>query len=185
VSIKKTDAMKQIVYGEVYAPNEIDSHEDMMTADEIENMAHKFMRLDLSKAIDENHDNVPVAAYPVESWVVKNENDPDYSEGAWVLGVKVEDRDLWDRIEKGEINGFSLEAMVNKETVQVEVSVMKDYFGYTEDTNDHEHAFYVELNEFGKIVRGETDVVNGHSHLITRSSATESTDNHSHRFFLS
>jgi hypothetical protein len=185
VRIRKADAKKQIAYGEVYAPNEVDSHGEMMFAEDIEKMAHRFLKLDLAKAIDMNHDNEPAAAYPVESYVMDIDNHPDYSKGAWVMGVKVEDPTVWKKIEDGEINGFSLQALVMKSKVQVEVEVLGEDYGYTEKADNHDHLFRVELDELGNVVGGHTSVDDGHSHKITKSSATEdSRDGHSHRFFL-
>jgi len=184
VKIKKADAMKQIVYGEVYAPNEIDSHGDMMVAEDIEKMAHRFLTVPLFQSIDMNHDGVAVKAHPVESYIVTDENNPDYSIGSWVMAVKIEDEAVWEKVLSGEINGFSLEAMVRKKSVFVEVEEIGDDYLYTEKHDDHDHAIYVELDEMGKVVKGYTSVDNGHFHTITKTSATDDAEGHSHRFFL-
>lgn len=181
--IKKLDDEKQIVYGEVYAPYEIDAHGEMMTPDDIELMAHRFMERSLDGRIDTMHDNSPNGSKPVESFIARK-GDLDYSEGAWVLGVKIIDDEVWDKIKKGEINGFSLEAMVMKKEVEVEYEVFSHNVGYTEDTNGHSHVFFIELDENGKVVSGRTSKVDGHFHEIKRASATTENSGHSHRFFL-
>lgn len=110
-SISKINAKKRIVYGIVYEPMKADSYKDFMTADSIETMAHRFMLE--SRMQDENHDWIKGAGHPVESFIVR-EGDPDFVDkdgkaivGAWVLGSKVTDDNLWKRIAKGDIKAFS------------------------------------------------------------------------------
>jgi hypothetical protein len=182
--ITRSDDDRQIIYGEVYAPNRLDTHGEMMLASDIEIMAHRFMRLDLTKAIDTNHDNVPVAAYPVESFIAR-EGDPDYTPGAWVMGVKIDDPTVWADIKRGAINGFSFQAMVKPMVVDVEVEVVRDQVGKTEETSDHEHYFFVQLDSNGRVTGGRTSkAADGHYHEIVGGSVTKKTDGHSHRFFI-
>lgn len=107
VLIKAADAPKQIVYGEVYAPLVEDSHGDWMTAEQIELMAHKFMKSGRVKALDREHNLKETGAVVVESFIARK-GDPDFAEGAWVLGCHVADSELWAAIEKGEVTGFSM-----------------------------------------------------------------------------
>lgn len=182
--IKKADAKKQIVYGEVYAPNIIDAHGDIMTAEDVEILAHRFLQLPVLKgSVDTFHSHNPVAAYPVESFIARP-GDPDYAEGAWVLAVKVEDKEIWDKIETGEINGFSIDAYAVKQDVQVTAAVFKSFMGETKESEGHTHFLFATLNESGKVIGGMTDTVNGHFHEIRRASVTETSNNHSHRFSL-
>lgn len=184
VRIKQVDQEKQIVYGEVYAPGMLDTYGEFMTADDIETMAHRFMQLDLRAAIDTQHDNIPNGAYPVESFIAR-ENDPDYTEGSWVMGVKIPDQQLWQRVKSGELNGFSFQSLVRPAEVEVDYEVTRDHVGKTESQDDHTHAYYVELDEVGNVVRGITSrAADGHFHEIERASTTEAEHGHSHRFFL-
>ena len=43
VAFKKSDAKKQIVFGEVYVPDRKDTDGNFMTAETIEDMAHDFL----------------------------------------------------------------------------------------------------------------------------------------------
>lgn len=106
VTFRKT-AAKQIVYGEVYVPGELDSHGDFMRAETIEKMAQQFLRSGLVKNIDTEHDMQPNGSEVVESFIARK-GDPNFTEGAWVLGVKVNDPQLWAAVQSGEINGFSM-----------------------------------------------------------------------------
>lgn len=113
IDISKTDEDRQIVYGEVYVPNERDAHGHWMAPAEVESMAHRFMKTlaDMgSDRIDTNHSFLGNGAYPVESFVARK-GDADFTEGAWVLGVYVPDTKLWKAIQKGDLTGFSLAGM--------------------------------------------------------------------------
>lgn len=112
VPVMKADSTKQIVYGEVYVPDERDAHNHFMTAAEIEKMAHGFLQQIAKGAgvIDTQHDFNANGAIPVESFIAR-EGDPDFTPGAWVLGVHVPDKELWAQVEKGDFGGFSMAGM--------------------------------------------------------------------------
>jgi hypothetical protein len=112
VPIKKVSKEKRIIYGVVYSPNEPDAHDHFMTAETIEDMAHRFMMA--SRRQDEQHDEIDGAAVPVESFLVR-EGDKDFVDEngnalvkSWVLGSKVLDDRVWKKILKGEILSYSI-----------------------------------------------------------------------------
>lgn len=112
VPILKTNAAKQIVYGVVLAPDEIDSQDDFMEADDIEKAAHKY--LSASRVIGGTHEK-QIDATPVESFIapqdleINGQNGPQVvKKGSWVLGVKIHDPGEWDRVVNGEYTGFSV-----------------------------------------------------------------------------
>jgi hypothetical protein len=188
VRIKRVDEDKRIVYAEVYAPYVLDTYGEFMVPEDIETMAHRFMCLDLREVIDTNHDNVPNGSFPVESFIARD-NDPDFTEGAWVLGVKIVSDEVWDKIVRGDLNGYSFEAMVKLVEYDLDVQVVRDHFGETATLRgvDHEHMFFVQVNEKGRVVRGYTsEGPDGHVHDIKHGTATEKAgaDNHAHRFEL-
>lgn len=112
VPILKTNAAKQIVYGVVLAPNEIDAQDDFMTPDDIEKAAHGYLQN--SRVVGSGHTK-PIEAYPVESFIAPQDfevhgqygNQP-VKKGSWVLGVKVEDPEEWQKVASGEYTGFSV-----------------------------------------------------------------------------
>lgn len=182
--IKKSDADRQIVYAEVYAPYTVDSHGDMMLPEDIELMAHRYLKhLQLEKSVDTNHDNEPNGSYPIESFIARK-GDPDFTEGAWVVGVKVEDEKLWGDIKAGRINGYSMETLVKMVPAVASVTVVFDNVGVTEEAMGHTHWYYVHLNDEGKVTWGRTTNDYGHSHEIKYGTATEPELEHAHRFFL-
>lgn len=189
--IKSVNEDKRIVTGEVYAPNVIDTHGEMMLPEDIELLAHRFMVSKLTDSIDVMHDNVLVQCNAVESFLARP-NDPDYSEGSWVLAVKIDEEDdsnLWPRVKSGDLNGFSIEMMVRKVPAIAEIEVLPSVLGYTELSDGHQHIFYARISDDGRVTGGSTsEEQNGfgenHSHQITFGTATDEGGGHSHRFFL-
>lgn len=184
--VRRIDADRRIVYAEVYAPNVLDTYGEFMLPEHVEEMAHKFMQLDLANVIDTNHDNVPNGSYPIESFVARA-GDPDFTEGAWVLGVKCPTDEVWDAVIRGDLNGFSFEAMVNLVEYDVECSVVRDHVGKTNTIKgvDHEHLFFVQVDDRGRVIRGMTSPgPDGHTHIIKHGTMTEKVEGHSHRFDL-
>ena len=108
VEFKKSDEAKQIVYGEVYKPDVEDTDGNWMTHETIEKMAHDFMSNLKNDQIDRNHTGLKDKGTIVESFIVRK-GDPDFIEGAWVVGVHVPDKEVWQQIMKGELTGFSIE----------------------------------------------------------------------------
>ncbi|MEZ2660504.1 XkdF-like putative serine protease domain-containing protein [Aneurinibacillus aneurinilyticus] len=111
ITIAKSDTAQQIVYGVVYAPNVVDAHGDMMTAEEIEKAAHGFMEAQHTHNIDKQHDLQADQGFVIESYVAPVDmqlGEQTIVKGSWVVGVKVNNADTWSQIEKGEITGFSM-----------------------------------------------------------------------------
>lgn len=113
IAIAKADKQKQIVYGVILTPDEIDAQEDFMNADDIEAAAHKY--LEKSRVIGSRHAK-PTDAFPVESYIAPQDLQFDggpygpqlVKKGAWVLGVKVPDPAEWEKVATGEYQGFSV-----------------------------------------------------------------------------
>lgn len=186
-SVTHVDNGRRIIFGEVYAPNKIDAYGWFMTPEEVEAMAHRFMRLNLSKVIDTNHDNIPNGSYPVESFIAR-EGDPKFTAGAWVLGVKITDERIWKQVADGKLNAFSMEVLLKKVPAVAEVETLTQQVGFTEEHDDHTHYFYAKVDpSTGRVVGGKTNVVNGHFHEISLNSVTDKSEGdnpHTHRYFL-
>lgn len=183
-TIKKSEARERIVWGEVYSPLRPDADGEYMDGAEVKKMSYGFMKNMALNQIDNMHDNILVEkAQVVESFIARA-GDPDFIEGSWVVGVHIPGDEDWAKIEKGELNGFSIEAMVREEVVDVEISIPSFVAGDTFPDTDggHLHRFTVKYDDEGQFLGGGTDIVNDHSHLISRGTATENTAGHSHRF---
>jgi len=186
---KKADADKQIVWGVVYAPDVPDTHNDFMTASEIETMAYKYAEDGDLKAIDVMHDNRAYGCFVVESFIVRK-GDPDFPiPGSWVVAVKIPDPELWALVKDGTLNGFSMEVLAVRKEAELVIEAPGVAFGRTfkSGSDDHEHEFEVYYDEDGKLIGGRTSIHTdadgtSHLHVIKRGTATEKSGDHSHRF---
>lgn len=189
VTFKSIEVEKQLVFGEVYAPNMVDTDWEAMTPEDVEFAAHEFMKNGYISNIDINHDLNPSGAKVVESFINRNPEDPFFKDGAWVLGVWVPDN-IWTDVKDGKLNGYSFYGTSAKQPVSVVVEVIRSLVGETENGQDtaksitsHNHTFVLRLDEYGKVVSGHTDFKHNHQHIIKYTTATENAMEHAHRFF--
>ncbi|PIC72525.1 XkdF-like putative serine protease domain-containing protein [Sporosarcina sp. P17b] len=108
VFINKEDEAQKLVYGVVYEPDVEDSHEDFMTATEIEKAAHGFLKD--ARNIDTQHDFNAGVGEVVESYIAPSDlmiGEEVITKGSWVLVTKASD-EIWDAIQKGDYTGYSL-----------------------------------------------------------------------------
>lgn len=108
--ILKADSESHYVTGIVYEPMTEDTDGEFMTAEEIRKAAYYYVKnfenVDIQHSF-EPEKNVSV----VESWIAKADfslGGQDVKEGTWLMTVEVNDDDLWEKIQKEEITGFSM-----------------------------------------------------------------------------
>lgn len=107
------DGERQIAYAAVLIPNDVDKQGDVIPPYVVERAAHEYMAE--YRKMDSDHDLEDGAGVPVESWILKDEQEfdlPDggavtYPEGTWVIGKRFVD-DEWERVKNGELTGFSI-----------------------------------------------------------------------------
>lgn len=179
---KDENGYERIVYGELLLPETPNYYNDYHTKTSVREFAYSFLANGFF--IDEEHDNVDISdrVHVVESWIARK-GDPDFIEGAWVVGMYVGDDELWEKILRGDITGFSYEAMVTMEEAEVEAPSYSTVVGFTEPdlVDKHVHRYFVLLDEDGMVLSGGTlDDDTEHNHTIRRSSFTEEAENHLH-----
>src|SRR3990167_7984772 len=118
--ITRLDPEKRIVYGEVYVPFDpdpnqtysvdqvalrVDSYDTFMRRVTLERLAHQYM--EFMRNVDLQHDRESRAGVPVESYTARDD-DPIFLPGAWIMGTRVDDDEVWGRIVSGEITGYSI-----------------------------------------------------------------------------
>lgn len=141
VDFKKSDIEQGVVYGIVYAPDEVDTQGEFANADEIKKAAYDFMkRSDLRYCIDVNHNFNIADAYICESWIVKSKDEFFDEEGAWAVGIKIEDEELREMIKNGSITGLSMYGSgVIKSETKIQslkggvIAALKEFFGSSEN----------------------------------------------------
>lgn len=171
--VRKVDSARRLVYGEVYAPGMLDSDKEYMSAETIESAAHNFLRNMRTQQVDVNHNNLTADGVAVVESFIAREGDPDFIPGSWVACVHINNDDLWSAVEKGELNGFSLEALCKKRKSSVTLEIPPVLTGKTELVNDHDHEYYVSYDAKGNFLGGRTSEVDGHYHMIRGGTVTE------------
>jgi uracil-DNA glycosylase len=108
-SIFKADEDRHLVYGVIAESDMVDAQLDVMSAQTIEDMAHDFMIR--SRKFDERHNWKQAAAALVESWIVREDTTlfgQLIKAVSWVIGVKVFDDMIWQKIKSGVYKAFSI-----------------------------------------------------------------------------
>jgi len=116
VAVLAKSNKKQITYSVVYEPNRVDSQSDWADEEEIEKMAHNYLKnhlVTVTPAVDLNHETELELekAIPVESYIAPQDftiNEQTIAKGSWVLAMHIPDPEIWEQVEKGEITGYSL-----------------------------------------------------------------------------
>ncbi len=102
------NAAQQIAYAAVLVPNEADYDGDVLTCEQIERAAHEWMASYRNVDLMHTLNNV---AIPVESYILPMDMHVGkfvLPRGTWVLAAKVQDKDTWDKVEKGILTGYSV-----------------------------------------------------------------------------
>ena len=178
----------QVVYGEVYIPNRVDTDHETISAKDVEVMAWDFLASGKESKIDIQHDLLESGCNVVESFIARKGWEP-WVEGAWVMGVKCTD-EVWQSVKSGDLNGFSFYGTTKKTPARVLIEVTKQLAGATEKSSEdgplppHEHTYIINFSNDGSIVSGKTDLVLEHFHAITKGTATEEEMDHRHRLVL-
>lgn len=120
IEFKKYDEERHVAYGIVYAPERVDAQGDFADRFEIEKAAYRFMKNKNLDKVDINHSFQQVeGCYVCESWIVK-EGDPYFYNmpGAWAVGIKVENEEVWKSLKEGRLIGISMAGKAEREEVQ-------------------------------------------------------------------
>jgi hypothetical protein len=124
VELKEIDAEKRILMGAALIPNKQIYRKNEKTKDEYyiyfsEATIRKASELFLMNANQNNstleHSTKLKGMSVVESWIVECENDKsknygfNFPKGTWVISMKVNNDEIWDKVKLGEVKGFSIE----------------------------------------------------------------------------
>ncbi len=177
---------ERLVYGEVLIPDQPNVFGDLHTKLSVREFAYGFMMNGFG--INVEHDNPDVSdtdVSVVESFIARD-GDPDFVPGSWVVGMHIQDDEVWDSVLRGDINGFSYEAMVKFFELDVNVPIETTRFGRTAVDRDdgHSHGFFVLLDDDGRVTAGGTTPsdIDGHVHPISSHTFTDLSQGHQHIF---
>lgn len=110
IPLLKSGGEDRLVYGVVLQPTVVDSQGDVAPEEEIEKAAHRFMT-DFRQHDVQHSEELADGIVPVESWIAPADmiiGGQPVAKGSWIMTVKVENDDVWGKIKKGEITGFSI-----------------------------------------------------------------------------
>lgn len=106
-------ASKHIVVGPVLVPGEPDHEGEVLSAEKIEEVAHRFMEdfryIDLSHTLKQV--GVPVSSHLLDedkAFALPDGSTLSLPKGTWMLGVRVKDDEVWKGIESGTFRGYSV-----------------------------------------------------------------------------
>ena len=132
VKIQLSNDEKHMIYGAVLVPDKPiyrisedgDEYYLEFSKDSIEKMAQEYLKEHRQENFTIDHEDDASELYVVESWI-KDDMYKDKSVaiglsenlpvGAWIVGVKVNNVDTWQKIKNGELKGFSVESLVHLE----------------------------------------------------------------------
>jgi len=140
--IAKVDEEKHLVYGVVYAPDDVDAHGDFATADTIEKAAHKFLaKSNTSAAVDTQHNLEPVDGVTiVESAIIKGGHSilADEPDGTWFIVTKIENDEIWKSVKDGTYTGYSLYGFAERseEAKSVKSKLAERFMKWLDDEED-------------------------------------------------
>lgn len=98
--------------------------------DAVRRLMTKFMKNHYQQSFTTDHMDFAQGLTVVESWIVEDvENDKanaigleNFSEGSWIIGVKVDDDEMWQSVKEGKWSGFSVEAFVDLKEIAKEIN---------------------------------------------------------------
>lgn len=123
---------KHLLYGAVLIPdfpiyrfNGVNEYYFQFPKETIEKLSYDYMLNGRLKSFTEQHEkDIYGEVTIVESWIKLSDNDKsvdlglDVPIGTWIIGAKVHDAGVWDKIKKGEVKGFSVESFVSLDLIE-------------------------------------------------------------------
>lgn len=196
---KFADEKKHMVTGVVAIPNKPiyrrnddgEEYDIVFSAEAIEKMAKDYLKNYRQHEVTLQHQEDADGVYLVEQWI-KHDMYRDKSAviglsedlpvGSWIQTYYVDSNDVWQRIESGELQGFSLECMLGLEEFKSQIEEV--------DKNDNnmnieldEMSFWAKMKETlkeafsnaEKEVKDEKELINGEFEENTPTEPTEPT----------
>ena len=128
--ILKVDTDTHYVTGIVYEPLVEDSQGNFMTEDEIRKAAYWFAKN--GDKVDVQHSFEPVDGVTVvENYIAPCDMEIGgvaITKGTWIMTAEVENPEVWDKVQKGEVTGFSMGGVGQYSEIETELpeAVEKD-----------------------------------------------------------
>ena len=152
IKLKVIDKKKRLLMGVAMIPNKLilrhdfAGHEEcriFFSAESIRQIMYLFFQKSFQNNTTLEH-MIPLEKNTiVESWIKEDETHDksvkfgiEAPVGSWIVSMKVEDDDLWELAEKGELTGFSIEGLFDNQLINQSKNVTKnDKFNYNNMSN--------------------------------------------------
>jgi len=108
---------EHIVYGIVYAPDEVDSQGDQASAEEIKKAAYDFM--EHCQTFKVMHKGKPADIKVLESYIAPQKltvSGRTIKKGSWVISARINNKKVWKDVKTGKLTGFSMAGYAKVET---------------------------------------------------------------------
>lgn len=132
------------------------------TKESIEKMSQDFMKNYRQNEVTLDHEETANDITITESWLVEdpykdkaNALGINVPQGTWMIGMKVNQIDVWERVKSGELKGFSVESMISLEDFSKQNN---------NNMNIDEMSFWTKMKEvlqeaFGKKAEGDVEPI--------------------------
>lgn len=122
--VKNDDKMELI--GVAMIPNQLIYRLDKKTQEEYEvyfstqtirQIAQEYFKSGFQHNMNIGHTATPAKSYIFQSYITDKQKGIaapkgiECSDGSWIIGVKVEDKNVWNDIKEGKVKGFSIEGI--------------------------------------------------------------------------
>ena len=107
--------------------------EIVFSKDTIKKAAHNFLKMGYQHNSSVEHEEAIKGVSIVESWIVKDANNDaanayglskgDIVEGAWIVKMKCDNKDIYSKAVNGEIKGFSIDGLFDLEKINLKTDV--------------------------------------------------------------
>ena len=141
IELKEVDAEKRILMGaalipnkQIYRKNEKNEEYYIYFSEETVRKASElfFMNSNQNNATLEHKQKLDGMSV-VESWITEEKNDKsmnygfNFPKGTWVISMKVNNDDIWNKVKLGEVKGFSIEGyFADKYEMSLKVEDMEE-----------------------------------------------------------
>lgn len=136
------DDEKHIIYSVAMRPNMLIPRKDIngepamvfYSEETVKDLQQNFFKTNSHNGATVNHDNNRrKGIYAFESWIVQDpEKDKatllgmSVQKGDWVVGQKIEDDEVWQKVKNKELTGFSIEAYLEPVLTNDEINMTKE-----------------------------------------------------------
>lgn len=140
IELAQVDEEKRLLLGAALIPNKRiyrninDNEFEMFFKEEtIERLSHNFFKQQNNNNSSLEHELKLEGMSVVESWTVTNPKTDksvnfgkEYPKGTWVTMMKVDNDEVWAKVKNGEIKGFSIDALLGLEQINLNKQEMTE-----------------------------------------------------------